>query len=200
MTQAKSRFKTLEQYAALNPSELPEGNYELVEGEIVEMGAESPENVVIASFLFAMLLQFCPYYLLHRGTEIAVSGKLVTSRYPDLMVLTEAGRAALLGQKRSLITPEMPAPALVIEIVSPGAPSSSNYQRDYADKPEEYAKRGIPEFWRIDPERSVVSVLVLEGKAYTEKVFRGSDRIQSAQFNQLNLTAQQILSAGENTP
>lgn len=197
MTQTQTRFKTLEQYAALDPLELPEGNYELVNGVLVEMGAESPTNVVIASFLFAMLLQFCPYYLLHRGTEIAVSSNEVTARYPDLLVLTEAGRSALLGQSRSLITPEMPAPALVVEVVSPGKPGSDNYNRDYIDKRQEYAKRGIPEFWLIDPTRAVVLVLSLVGSTYKAAEFRGGDRILSTQFKQLNLTAQQILSAGE---
>lgn len=196
MTQAKTRFTTFEEYAALDSFELPEGNYELVNGVLIEMGAESPENVMIASFLFAMLLPFCPYYLLHRGTEIAVSSTEVTTRYPDLVVLTEAGKSALLGRSRSLITLEMPAPALVVEVVSPGEVGSDNYDRDYIEKRQEYAKRGIPEYWLVDPVRSVVSVLTLEGNSYKAAVFRGSDRIQSEQFKQLNLMAQQILKAG----
>ena len=122
MTQAKSRFRTIEQYAALDPSDLPEGNYELVNGEIIELPAESDPNVEIAMFLTVMLAQFVPSRLIRRGTEIFVSSRTVTSRYPDLMVLTEEGRAAIKGATRSAITHEMPAPALVIEIVSPGEP------------------------------------------------------------------------------
>ncbi len=199
MTQAKSRFRTFEEYAALDPSGLPEGNYELVNGVIVEMGAERPENVVIASFLFAMLLPLCPYYLLHRGTEIAVSSAEVTSRYPDLLVLTEEGLAALLAQSqsRSLIRLDMPAPALVVEVVSPGEPGEPNYDRDYIDKRKEYARRGIPEYWLIDPMRAVVLVLSLSGGAYNAAEFREGDRIRSDQFKQLNLTAHQVLTAGK---
>jgi Uma2 family endonuclease len=197
MTQTKTRFQTFEEYAALDPSGLPEGNYELVDGVIVEMGAESPENVVIASFLFAMLLPFCPYYLLHWGTEIAVDSQKVTTRYPDLLVLTQAGLSALRGQPRSLITLAMPTPRLVVEVVSPGELGSSNYNRDYIEKPQEYAKRGIPEFWLVDPLREVVLVLSLVGNTYKTVEFRGSDRIQSPTFRDLNLTAQQILTAGE---
>jgi Uma2 family endonuclease len=198
MTQAKLRFRSFEEYAALDPSELPEGNYELVDGVIVEMGAERPANVVIASFLFAMLLPFCPYYLLHRGTEIEVASTEVTSRYPDLLVLTEAGLAALLtqSQSRSLISLDMPAPSLVIEIVSPGEPGSANYNRDYVEKPREYAQRGISEFWQVDPDRSVVFVLSLVSGRYKAAAFRGRDRLGSTQFPQLDLTAQQILNAG----
>ena len=198
MTQAKSRFRTFEQYAALGPSELPECNYELVNGVIVEMGAENLQNVEIASFLFSILLQFVPYYLLHRGTEIAVSSRLVTSRFPDLVVLTEETRTSMKRDQRSIITLEMPTPGLVIEVVSLGA-GSDNYERDYIDKREEYAKRGVPEFWLIDPMRAVVLVLSLVGSTYEAAEFWGSDRIQSIQFT-LDVTAQQILRAGEKTP
>ena len=197
MTQAKTRFRTLEEYAALDPSELPEGNYELVDGVIVEMGAENDQNLEIVSFLFFVFLKFVPYTLIRKGTEIAVPSRLVTSRFPDLTVLTEETRAAMKRDRRSLITPEMPTPSLVIEVVSPGEPGSDNYTRDYTKKPEEYAKRGIPEFWLIDPARAVVLVLVLDGESYRAKEFKGSDRIQSPTFTALNLTAQQILTARE---
>ncbi|MBE9182532.1 Uma2 family endonuclease [Oculatella sp. LEGE 06141] len=197
MTQAKSRFRTFEEYAALDPSELPEGNYELVDGVIVEMGAENDQNLEIVSFLFSVFLQFVPYNLLRRGTEIAVPSRLVTSRFPDLTVLAEETRAAMKRDRRSLIESNMPAPRLIVEVVSPGEPGSDNYDRDYIEKPKEYAQRGISEFWLIDPARSVVWVLKLEGSSYKAAEFRGSDRIESEQFQQLNLTAQEILAAGE---
>lgn len=197
MTQAKSRFRTYEEYAALDPSELPECNYELVDGVIVEMGAENDGNVLIAGFLFSVLLQFVPHYLMRRGTEIRVSSTLVTSRYPDLMVVTEEIHQALKRDRRSLIESDLPAPRLVVEVVSPGEPGSNNYDRDYVEKPKEYAKRSIPEFWIIDPSRAVVLVLSLTGNTYRAAEFRGSDRINSPTFKDLNLTAHQILTAGE---
>ena len=197
MTQAKSRFRTIEQYAALDPSDLPEGNYELVNGEIIELPAESDPNVEIAMFLTVMLAQFMSSRLIRRGTEIFVTSRTVTSRYPDLMVLTEEGRAAIKGATRSAITHEMPAPALVIEIVSPGEPGDKkNYDRDYVDKPKEYAARGIPEFWQVDPIRSVVVVLTLKDGAYRSGEFRGNERVISPTFPDLQLTAEQVLRAG----
>jgi Uma2 family endonuclease len=60
----------------------------------------------------------------------------------------------------------MPPPALVVEVVSPGEPGTPNYDRDYVDKPKEYADRGIPEYWIIDPERQVILVLMLAGERY----------------------------------
>jgi len=197
MTQAKSRFRTIEQYAALDPSDLPEGNYELVDGVIVEMGAESDQNLEIVALLFSVLPQFVPYYLLRKGTEINVPGRL-TSRYPDLMVLTEDTRAAMKRDKRSLVALDMPTPALVVEVVSPGKPGEDNYDRDYVEKPKEYAARGIPEFWQVDPnpDRAVVIVLTLKNGAYQSREFRGSDRVVSPTFPDLKLTAEQILRAG----
>jgi hypothetical protein len=38
-------------------------------GVIVEMGDENDGNVVIAGFLFSVLLQFVPHYLMRRGTD-----------------------------------------------------------------------------------------------------------------------------------
>jgi Uma2 family endonuclease len=195
MVQSKARFKTIEEYAALDTSDLPECRFELVDGEIIEMGSEVDGNNSIASFLFSVLLQFVPYYLLRRGTEVQVVSSSVTCREPDLVVLTEATLAAMQRDKRSIITLDMPPPALVVEVVSPGAEASDNYQRDYIDKPKEYAARGIPEYWRIDPSRDVVSILVLAGTTYQVTDFKGTSAIASPTFKTLCLTAAEILSA-----
>lgn len=192
MTQAKPRFTTFEEY--LNYDDGSDRRYELVDGELIELPAESDLNVLIATFLTVMLSQHIPYYLIRRGTEIFVRSRAVTSRYPDLVVLTEAGDAALSGATRSAITFEIPAPALVVEVVSPG---SENYNRDYVRKTTEYASRSIPEYWLIDPSRSVVIVLVLERDRYREVgQFKERDRVLSPTFPNLQLTAEQILKAG----
>ncbi len=70
--------------------------------------------------------------------------------------------------------------ALVVEVVSPGEPGDqSNYDRDYVEKRREYAERGIPEYWLIDPERQVVLVLTLRGQSYHEQRFTGQAAIVS---------------------
>jgi Uma2 family endonuclease len=196
MVQAKTRFNSIEEYAALDTSDLPEGRFELVDGVIVEMGAENHQNIIIGTALIIALAQFVPFYLICRGTEIEVESTLVTCREPDLIVLTEDTRSAMQRDKRSIITKAMPAPSLVVEVVSPGGDSTKNYQRDYIDKRREYAQRGIPEYWLIDPSRDVVMVMRLAGNGYQAKEFRGSDRIVSPTFPNLELTAEQILNAG----
>jgi Uma2 family endonuclease len=196
MVQTKNRFNSIEEYAALDTSELPECPYELVDGVIVEMGAENTQNINIAIALIVVLAQFISTNLIYRGTEIQVDGSSVKSRFPDLMVLTEEGSHALPRNKRSLIVRDMPAPLLVVEIVSPGSEGSDNYQRDYIDKRREYAERGIPEYWLIDPSRALVIMMRLDGTGYQAKEFRGSDRIISPTFPNLELTAEQILNTG----
>jgi Uma2 family endonuclease len=186
---------TLEEYLAYDDG--TETWYELVDGVLVEMGAENDINLEIVTFLISRLLQFVPYYLLRRGTEIVVPSEDVTVRVPDLMVLTEQTRQALRRQARSLIALEMPAPRLVLEVVSPGKPGSDNYDRDYVAKRREYAARGIPEYWIVDPDRQVVLVLMLEDDQYREHSFAGDQPIVSAAFPDLPLTAMQILSAGQ---
>lgn len=170
--------------------------YELVNGVLVEMGAETDENNLIGMLLISIFLQFVPYNRLRRGTEIVVSGENATIRIPDLIVLTAEGASALPAKQRSIITSDLPTPALVVEVVSPGEPGEKNYDRDYIEKRREYAERGIAEYWLIDPHRQVVLVLTLEDQSYQERQFTGKMAIASPTFPHLNLTAEQILNAG----
>ena len=52
---------------------------------------------------------------------------------------------------------------LAIEIVSSGADAR---QRDYVDKRTDYAEAGIPEYWIVDPETTLVTVFTLNGTEY----------------------------------
>jgi Uma2 family endonuclease len=168
--------------------------YELVNGELVEMPSESDLNNRIAIFLLLTFAQFTPGYLLRRGTEVAVSGALATVRVPDVMVLTEDSAAALAGASRSILLSDMPPPALVVEVVSPG---KEGEDRDYRYKQSEYGARGIAEYWIVDPVCAQVVVLTLVDGLYEEAVFRGEECLVSQLFSLLDLTAAQILQAGE---
>jgi Uma2 family endonuclease len=169
MAIATNRRMTLEEY--LNYDDGTDTRYELVDGVLVEMGTESALNVLIALFLLVTFSSFVPLNRLRRGTEVETPQGMATSRYPDLLVLTEAGAMTLAGASRSLVRADMPVPALVVEVVSPGKPGEKNYDRDYIEKRQEYAEQDIPEYWLIDPQRQVVLVLTLEGQSYQEKCF-----------------------------
>ncbi|MEM9215248.1 MAG: Uma2 family endonuclease [Cyanobacteria bacterium P01_F01_bin.150] len=194
ITSQASKPMTLEEYLSYDDG--TDARYELRDGLLVDMGAESDINVVIGSLLFSIFLQWVPYYCVRRGTEIQVSGSAANTRYPDLVIVTETGAAALVGKQRSLITFGMPAPALVVEVVSSSDTDQRSRDRDYIDKRQEYARRGIPEYWIIDPVASVILVLELVQGSYQEQKFTGEQRLISPGFPALDLNAKQVLEAG----
>lgn len=165
--------------------------YELENGELIPMPAESDLNQRIASFLFAMFLTLgIPSYRLRIGLEVAVSGARASVRLPDLVVLSEELATALEGASRSIVLMDMPQPDLVVEVVSP-----NQEKRDYRYKRTEYAARAISEYWIVDPILERVTVLEwLEG-LYEEKVYTGDEAIVSPMLGNLELTAVQILQA-----
>jgi Uma2 family endonuclease len=194
MTQARTRFRSIEEY--LNYDDGTDTRYELVDGVLVEMPTENPINSTIALFLVCTFAALgIPFHRFATGHQIQVSAAKVTARQPDLIVHTEESVTALLAGER-LIRFDMPTPALVVEVVSPGKPGSNNYDRDYVEKPNEYALRGIPEFWQVDPDRAVVKVLTLQDGAYQSRQFRAADRVVSPILPNFSLTAQQVLNAG----
>ena len=195
MTQATRPRLTIEEFLTYDDG--TDTRYELVDGVLVEMGAESTINTLIAGFLFATFLQLgIPAYQIGFKQWIAVSDSTATARDPDLIVHSEASFAAIEGSSQAIVKAGMPNPLLVVEVVSPGKPGEDNYERDYVEKPKEYATRGIPEFWQIDPSRSVVAVLTLKDGNYWSREFRGDSRVVSPTFPDLQLTADQILRAG----
>ena len=119
MTIATNKPMTLEEYLCYDDG-TDSQRYELWDGILVDMGAESEINILIGRFLAFTLSQLCSYKRVRKGTEITVEGDLANTRIPDLVVVTEEGLAALAGRNRSLITLDMPAPCLAVEVVSCG--------------------------------------------------------------------------------
>ncbi len=195
MVQTKPRFKKFEDYLALGSEDLPEGRHEYVDGSLIELMPEGEENDWIANYLFHLLLlaNITQPRLIRPGRcEVEVFGKPRT-RFPDLVILDEAHPN--LTKRRLTITHEMPAPRLVVEVVSSG---KKNRDRDLVDKRKQYAERGIAEYWLIDPEQQCITVLKLGAGEYRDfGVFQGDECINSFTFGLLQLTAEQILRAGD---
>ncbi|NEP82120.1 MAG: Uma2 family endonuclease [Okeania sp. SIO3B3] len=185
--QLSNKILTTEEY--LNYNDGTDTRYELLNGLLIEMPPESNLNSRIAAFLFAHFLKILPFSrICHKDAEIQVASIKASFRIPDLMILSEAGEEALLGSSRNTITLEMPTPLLVIEVVSPDNPA-----RDYRYKRSEYAVRGIPEYWIVDPIQQEISVLTLNEGFYDNVVFQGEQVIVSQVFPNVELTANQIL-------
>lgn len=102
--------------------------------------------------------------------------------------------AAIAGATRATITRDMPPPALVVEVVSPG---EENRQRDYRYKHTEYAARAIAEYWIVDPEQRQVTVCQWVEGQYEDTVFREGDAICSTVVPKLELTVKQLFAAGQ---
>lgn len=187
MTVATQKLFTLEEF--LNYDDGTDTWYELENGELIAMPAESEINRRIAMFLLAYFLQLgIPSYRLTMKTEIAVSGSRVSVRIPDLLVLSEELAIALEGASRSIVLMDMPPPSLVVEVVSP-----NQEKRDYRYKRSEYAARGIGEYWVIDPIQRQITILEWVEGMYEERVYAGNERITSPLLGNLDVSVTQIL-------
>jgi Uma2 family endonuclease len=183
------KIMTLEEY--LNYDDGTEKFYELVNGELVEMPPESEQNRRIAMFLVAYFLQRgIPPQQLTLKTEIVVAGARATTRFPDVMILSEELEMALQEARRSTVMLDMPPPLLVVEIVSP-----KQEKRDYRYKRSEYAARSIAEYWIVDPIEQKVTVLEWVEGLYEEKAYQDDRPITSPLFGVLELTTTRILQA-----
>ena len=170
-----SQLFTEQEYLAYDDG--TDTRYELVDGGLVEMPPESDENNTAAKLLLFELAKHFPIALLaYKDTEIKVTGRRARFRLPDLLVHTEESKAALAGGRRATIMGDMPPPALVIEVVSPGR---TNRDRDYRYKRSEYAAREIAEYWIVDPEMRQVTVCLWVNGMYEDAVYQGTERIQS---------------------
>ena len=182
-----TKLMTLAEY--LNYDDGTDTIYELVNGELVPMPAESYQNQQIAMFLLAYLLQSgISSRLLKMKVEIAVIGGRATVRVPDLMILSEELELELRETNRATILLDMPPPNLVLEVVSP-----KQDKRDYRYKRSEYAARQIPEYWIVDPILNKVTILELVEGLYEEQVYVGEQSIESPLLGSLKLTAQAVL-------
>lgn len=113
-----------------------------------------------------------------------------TARIPDMVVLPiEQWRN--LQARVAVIDLDEPPPLLVVEVVSESTRSS-----DYRAKQAEYAVRGIPEYWIVDPLAEKVSILTLSEGWYDSVEITGEAIGRSALFPELALSAQGILTGG----
>lgn len=102
-------------------------------------------------------------------------------REPDLVVLCDANDPR--QQQRYWLGVD-----LALEIVSDDDP-----ERDTRIKRMEYADAGIPEYWIVNPGDQTITVLALEGTAYTEVgVFQRRDVAVSRLFAGLRVDVDEV--------
>jgi Uma2 family endonuclease len=117
----------------------------------------TPQHQLLVQRLFLELNRFVADRRLGTVFLAPLPVRLWTGKYrePDVVYL-KPGRLVDLR--------EPPTGAdLAIEVLSAG---EENRRRDLVTKRSEYATAGIPEYWIVDPDQQVVSVLVLDGPTY----------------------------------
>lgn len=187
MVQTKPRFLSFEEYLSYDDG--TDNRYELFNGELIEVPPESGFNVEIANFLFSLFLPIVGHRRLRgHGLELEVRGE-PKNRYPDLAIIREEHIQLL--KKRNTIRLNMAPPMLVIEIVSPG---ELQRDRDYIAKRTQYQDLGIPEYWIVDPQTQTILILGLVELVYQEiQTLTPTDRLQSPQLGELNVTVAEVL-------
>jgi Uma2 family endonuclease len=181
------------------------GHYELIDGEIVEIGemAFTRNHDDVGEFIdrrfYREVERLSLNYVIKRAIPIRTIDQEGNERgrIPDLSVIDttiwRSNRSAYKGLREKI--------QLAVEVVS------NNWEDDYIDKFEEYQRIGIPEYWLVDylangsreflgnPKIPTIFVNLLDenGKYQTSK-FVGEDKIVSRTFPDLELTAAETLS------
>ncbi len=202
MTQALGKLITVPEFLETKPEN---GRYELHNGAVVQMSQPIGEHEEVIGFLTTpIVLEYTrlklPYFI--PKTALVQSASSESAYSPDLLVLNKpALKSEELWTKYSTVQLGSSIP-LIVEVVS------TNWRDDYHRKVGEYEEIGIPEYWIVDylglggtkfigtPKQPTISVYTLIDEEYQVSLFRGSDRIISSVFPELNITAQQIFDAG----
>ncbi|WP_375496421.1 Uma2 family endonuclease [uncultured Nostoc sp.] len=201
-SQALPKLVTFEDFAAWRPEG---GRYELHDGVIVKMAQPTGDHEDVVGFLVEKIAveyvrNGLPYTI--PKTALVKPTKSESGYSPDVLLLNRPNLVnEPLWKKESTVSLAESIP-LVVEVVS------TNWDDDYYTKQGKYEGIGIPEYWVVDylglgakkftgnPKQPTISIYQLIDGEYQVTQFRGSDRIVSPTFPELNLTAEQIFQAG----
>ncbi|MBO1348136.1 MAG: Uma2 family endonuclease [Hormoscilla sp. GUM202] len=166
--------------------------YELDRGQLIEMPTTTGLHIKICKFLTN---EFLRYFVSQNLNLVAIEFTGVrteenTSRIPDTIVCKQSLWDNVCSRKGAAVLDFEEKPLLVVEV------TSQNWRQDYTTKRAEYDAIGIREYWIVDPERSRIQLCSKHaGKAnYAIKDFFPGDNVQSAQFPDLILPVNRVLS------
>ncbi len=179
--------------------------YELIGGVVVPMAEPSGWHESLRTFLLLELEFESRRAELNFEIHPQILCKLdkKDGRRPDLIAINRQRWVEVTQIEAALYVP----PELAVEIVS------TNWEEDYQKKARWYAAFGVQEYWIVDslnatkrypkrqnPAISVPTVSIGQlnqtTRAYDWKEFTGNTRIDSTLFPNIELTAEQIFTAG----
>lgn len=207
MTQAlpKTKLVTFEEFIEWKPDG---GQYELHDGVVIEMTQPTgPHENIVGFLVLEISVEIkrlnLPYFI--PKTALVKPPDNESGYSPDVLLINRSNLVnEPLWEKESTVCQSGSIP-LVIEVVS------TNWRTDYYTKRGAYEEIGIQEYWIIDylalagkslvgnPKQPTISIYSLIEGEYQVSQLRGSDRIISVTFPELNLTAEQIFQAGNTT-
>ena len=122
-----------------------DGNrYEIIEGELFVSRSPGLTHQIVLTNLTSLIWNYLKTNPI--GTVAGNSGLVlsnISGVIPDLVFFRKEQRETIVTDDRLT-----GAPALVVEIVSPGP---ANVRRDRIAKLQLYAAYGVPEYWIVDP-------------------------------------------------
>lgn len=192
---------TVDQFLDWYPANSTQLRYELHNGFIKQMPPPTGDHELLIAFLIKQILLLCarlskPYDIPKMGFVQSNEGE--SAFLPDVLLLN---RLNLVNEPkwRNKSTVSQPSSIpLVIEVVS------TNWRDDYFTKLGQYEAIGIPEYWIVDyaalggkkfignPKQPTISIYSLVEGEYQVKQFRNGDCIESLNFPELALTAEEI--------
>ncbi len=157
---------TEEDYLELETNRLIEFSH----GHVEMLPMPSVSHQLIVRMLFRVLEKFVMAHNLGEVLFAPVSVQLWPGKYrePDVVFISTTQRERITQQY--LLDAN-----LVMEVISP-----IDRNRDVVKKRREYAQAGISEYWLVDPEQHMITVLMLDGDHYVEHgIFGQGDQATS---------------------
>jgi Uma2 family endonuclease len=132
-----------------------DGNrYELIDGELLVSKAP---GLIHQRSLGRIFYRFTDYLIVSPIGEVILTPGVVFSDYdgviPDLVFVSR--------EREHILTPRglIDAPDLIVEVTSPG---EANKERDRTVKRQLYSRRGVREYWVVDPDLRLIEVYRLQ--------------------------------------
>ena len=163
--------------------------YELARGvlEVTEV-PNDPHGEIVCNFYNAL----AHYWRIHPRVIHRYGGAsefrlwipgMISGRNPDVAVVLRNAPKDVRGRR---------VPALAVEVVSSGGET-----RDYVTKREEYLVFGLFEYWIVDPGSKSVTVLLRDGGAWVERVYKEDQPVESLVLPGFGVKVSELLAGAE---